>query len=235
MESSLNGSVCGSDNSQILADSVDATRQNSTQFTSVILHKEYQGNPKQSSDQTSFGFTSNKPIFHSPRTRLKLLNSNDENIYTEIFTDESITIHTGGHVKLDSAKASFSRSLSAVEKTPVKYITWCVEEKSSNIKLGIATLTLISEVARCGEIGLMFKESCHCKGLGTEIVELLITIGFEYYKLKSLISYTEVANTRAQHVLKKFKFEQYQSEHLIPHTASGIFWRLLLCANKAQA
>lgn len=224
MEGSVYRSQSDSKTSRFINKSNTLTGRVSSQNKSFLskIHKRYPP-PRQS----TFDLFDTNCSFQTEHLKLTLIELSDEQLYIDIFTDENVTTYTGGQFTIQQAKLSFYRAIKAVSAVPVKYITWVVEEKNDGEKLGILTLTLLNNIASCGEFGLMFKPSFHSRGLGSEVVDALISIAFNTYQLKLLVSYTEKENTRAQHILKKYNFKPYQSDRLVAHTATGVYWSLV--------
>jgi len=177
--------------------------------------------------QLLLGFSYKEEILGNNRIKLKLLNESHQNFYVDLFTDQDITQYTGGVLDKGSAQKNFKLSLEAIEKTPVDYITWVVEDSLTGNSIGLLTLVLHAEIIGCGEIGLICKKNFHGKGLGCEVVSKLIKIAFESYHLNTLVSFTLKENKCAQHILKKFNFTEYKNCVLTKPEESGIYWRLL--------
>lgn len=163
----------------------------------------------------------------SERLLLEPISIADEKFYMAIFTDKDITRFTGGTMTNKEANQAFKRALNANKSLPVKYITWIVKALNTKKRIGVATLTMVDSLQKCGEIGLMYQSKFQQKGFGCEVLNTLIHTGFNLFKLTSLISFTEDKNTRAQHVLKKYHFKPFESDKLIKHTDSGMYWQLI--------
>lgn len=164
--------------------------------------------------------------FVNRHIQLQLLTNSDADIYFKLFSDIQVTTHTGGIVKDQQLKQNFELAIVHNNRINSDYTTWVVRERNDMASIGIAVLTIHKAMPDYGELGVMLLPGFHNQGFGHEILRLMIKIVERQFCLLGLLCYTEESNTVAQHLLKQFEFEPFDSNKLPQHSKNGLFWRL---------
>ncbi|MEW6991176.1 GNAT family N-acetyltransferase [Colwelliaceae bacterium 6441] len=155
---------------------------------------------------------------------IRLLTIDDKALFIKLFTDEQVTLYTGGKQAINKAAENFNQSLLALNKKPNTHITWVAQ--TPHHKIGIATLTMLPHLPCYAEIGVMFTTENQRKGFGCQLFTQLLATAFNLYQLKAVVCFTENDNVQVEHILRKYGFEPFKNNRLNPPSSSGGYWRL---------
>lgn len=153
---------------------------------------------------------------HTERLTLRPLSMDDLDIALEIFTDHQTTRFISGPF---SAEEVTKKMPSYVQRCGNGCIgMWCVLDKSTQEKLGIALLLPIP-IEKDGiewdrvegpnipdgdiEIGYVLKPSAWGKGFATETCKRLLNFAFEETPLTEVVATFDDLNLESRHVLQK--------------------------------
>jgi len=146
--------------------------------------------------------------------------------YQQIFIHPQTTLFTGGELTTEEIDSNFNNCLMALEKLPIRYLTFTVMTKSTATIIGIATLIWQKEENSRVELGVMFNQHNQRKGYCTELVNALLKHCFSVYLMDSVFSFILLGNVPAQQVLKKIGFIESIKEPLANYGAKGTYWTM---------
>lgn len=172
--------------------------------------------------------TNNVCSLFNTRIKLRLLTQYDYELYIELFSNKSVTRHTGGERSLGDLQEDFFLTIENTYMFESRYIMWTLSERNSDKNVGIVLLTIHDSFPQYGELGVMILPEFQNKGHAKQIVGLMSKVIKTQFGLDGILCFVEIKNSIARHVLQEFNFVPFKSKLLAKPSENGEFWRLLV-------
>ena len=118
------------------------------------------------------------------RVYLSPINPDDAEVYAKWINDFSISLRLGQAVNVYSLQSERT----ALENMAKEGHNYAIILRDSNELIGNCSLFSINYISRTATIGLFIGEECYrSKGLGTEVIQLLVEYGFKVLNLNNIM------------------------------------------------
>jgi RimJ/RimL family protein N-acetyltransferase len=140
------------------------------------------------------------PAFYAISKRLgyRLLDSGDQALYSELFTDERTMAYFRKPLSPEEAVQSFRKAVAVTKVLPVKQRITVISDRRTGKPLGIASLKLADAHERRAEGGLILKPGPKNKSLGLEGSRALIDEAFKRHTIAELRTHIPVAHKNGE-------------------------------------
>lgn len=148
--------------------------------------------------------------FQLGELQFRLLQPDDEALFTDIYTNPELMRHTGLLMPLAQAKHAFQRTLKIINKTirssRPRYLAYSVCHLDTKTVFGLIALTNINHCQRAAEIGLILLPSAQGTGYSAPSLEALLSFGFKELKLQTIVAQVKKSNIPALKLVQRLDF-----------------------------
>ena len=145
------------------------------------------------------------------RIYLSPMNQEDIETYTKWLNDFSVTDGLGMSSRVTSLEGERSYIESMTKHGEYQF---AIVDKETDTLLGNSGFSSIDNINQTAEVGLFIgDEEKRNKGIGTEVLNLLIKYGFEYLNLNNIMLKVYSFNERAIKCYKKTGFKEFGRRH----------------------
>ena len=139
-------------------------------------------------------------MIQTTRCELTILQNNDWELITKLYTNAQVRYFLGGVVNLQDISLKFSNMLESDEKSK----SWVIRVKENSLldKIGIVSLSRHHNNIDTEVSYQLLPESWN-KGYGTEVVKAVVDYALISLGLPRIIAETQIANTASCRLLEK--------------------------------
>ena len=143
----------------------------------------------------------------SERLGFRLLTSDDEALYTELFTDAKTLEYVSPPLSPERAAQSFRKALEVTAILPVKQRISVIVERATKKSIGIASLKMIDPEKRRAEGGLLLKPTAHAQRFAIESSLALISAAFRRHTIDELSARVTVGHKAGEKLVAGSNYE----------------------------
>ncbi|MBS1916450.1 MAG: GNAT family N-acetyltransferase [Bacteroidetes bacterium] len=143
-------------------------------------------------------------MIETPRLGLREWKDSDADVFIEMCADERVMEFFPSIQTEEQALATIERIKKFFAEN--NFGLWAVEGKDTHEFIGFCGLSspkFETDFTPCIEIGWRFAHKHWGYGFATEAATACLNYGFDVLKLKEIVSFTSVLNTRSENVMKK--------------------------------
>jgi len=113
----------------------------------------------------------------------------------------------------------------AVATAEGAWLVLAVEERLSDHVVGEVLLKRADDAERLGEVGYAFATAAQGRGIASEAVGALLDLGFEQFRLRTIIARVEPANLASARLLERLGFERDGATEIEPDGTELLVFR----------
>jgi len=145
-------------------------------------------------------------IASTPRLYLRTFNPEEEDLYLDLYADESVTQFVNERSAAERKKR-FAEGL-ARHQGGSGLGRWAIFNRQDDDFIGACRLEPTIQNAHSVELGYVLHQKYWGKGIATELVKILIDYAFSKTATTEILAYTHPANLASQRVLEKSGFKR---------------------------
>lgn len=140
------------------------------------------------------------------KIHLKQLDESDWPVFKNLYTNSEIMKHVYDTFDEDVAREVFESRLIPWDKNGDDWLSFSINELSTQTKLGVIGLKMTNHQAKIAEVGFMLLEKAQGKGIGSQSLNLLTEYAFKKLELNKLSAMCSTKNRGSYRLLEKQGF-----------------------------
>ncbi|KAF1720876.1 GNAT family N-acetyltransferase [Pseudoxanthomonas wuyuanensis] len=153
--------------------------------------------------------------FGTERLWVRPLGTGDQALYCRLYTHHDVMKHVGQPLTYEAARAGFAHVCRSNEQGDFLHRCWVISERGTGLEAGIVAVTRHGEKA---EFGMLLLPQWQAKGIGKEVVPLLMDYVFRTSEISEMFNCHRLENTGVVRVMQALQFEAMET------TARGEGW-----------